>query len=55
MLIRSPISRDFFEEEPHSMNWIGPVIWLVALAGGAALVYATVNFGTVPSEFGGLG
>jgi len=56
MLIRSRISRDFFEEEPYSVDWVGYAIALiVAVAGTAALVYATVNFGIVPSEFGGLG
>jgi len=56
MLIRSPISRDFFEQEPHSVDWIGAVIWFIAaLAVAAALVYATVNFGMGPFEFDELG
>jgi hypothetical protein len=56
MLIRSRISREFFEQEPYSVDWVGPVIWLIAaLAGAAALVYFSVNFGIAPSEFDGLG
>jgi hypothetical protein len=56
MLIRSRISRDFFEQEPHYVDWVGPAIWLIAaLAGAALLAYTAANFGITPSEFGGLG
>jgi len=56
MLIRSRISRDFFEEEPYSVDWAGyAIVFIALLAGAAALVYATANFGTVPSDLGGLG
>jgi hypothetical protein len=44
MLIRSRISRDFFEEKAYSVDWAGLAIAFIAgLAGAAALVYATVN------------
>jgi hypothetical protein len=49
MLIRSRISRDLFEEEPHSADWVGPaIVLIVLLAGAAALVYGVVN-GGIPS------
>jgi hypothetical protein len=54
MLIRGRISRDFFEQEPHSVDWLGPVIWAfvaLALASSAALIYASLNFSIVPLEF----
>jgi hypothetical protein len=56
MLIRSRISRDFFEQEPYSVDWVGPAIWFVAvLAATAVLGYAMVNSGISPFEFDGLG
>jgi hypothetical protein len=54
MLIRGRISRDFFEQEPHSVDWLGPLIWIIAalaLALSATLIYATLDFSIVPLEF----
>ena len=56
MLIRGPISRDFFEDEPDCEGWVGNVIVLVVLlAGVAALCCATVSSGTPPLEFVAVG
>jgi hypothetical protein len=52
MLIRDPISRDFFQEEPYSVHWVGPAIVAAALlAGVAALFYGMLNAGMPPLDF----
>jgi hypothetical protein len=52
MFIRGPIRRDFFEEEPYSVDWVGPAIVLIAiLAGIAALFFGLMHSEIPPIEF----
>jgi hypothetical protein len=56
MLIRGPISQDFFEQEPYSGDWLAhAVVFIALLAGAAALVYAMLNYGISPFEFDEVG